>query len=150
MVIFRLDIQVYMHSMSFRPIDDSAEQEQHELDLEPVPEQYEFNLTPEQERYRIVFLLVLSIIFFIPFFKSPTIDHVKLHQVNHTDLLNSNSHTMGQRRRYAIYSIDNFIYLSVSGSLVLIFSILLKMEKRDPNEDDDRSGTNNSFFSLSL
>jgi hypothetical protein len=31
--------------------------------------------------------------------------------------------------------------LSISGLLVLIFSILLKKEKRNSDEDDDRSGT---------
>jgi len=109
--------------------------------LEPRQEPYEFHLEPEQERYRIIFLFVLTMIFLLLFFKFPKIDHGKLPQHNHTNSSNNNGHTSEQYRRYAIFSIDNFIYLSISGLLVLIFSILLKKEKRNSDEDDDRSGT---------
>ena len=108
--------------------------------MEPVQERYEFNLKPKQEVYRIGFLFILTMAFFILFFKTPTIDLVKLSQLN--------GHMMRQRRRYAIFSTDNYIYLAISAVLVLTFSLLLKMEKRYPDEDDDRSGTTTILSSL--
>ncbi len=104
-------------------------------------------MEPEEQHLRNIFLGILTIVFFLFFFKFPPVPYIKLPQLNNTNLSKIDSlidkkvHTIGQYRRYAIFRIDNFIYLLVSGLLVFIFSILIKKEKRVKDEYDDRSGT---------
>jgi hypothetical protein len=101
-------------------------------------ETYEFELREREQHHRKILLIFLTIIFLVAIFKIPPIHYIKSTQLNHTHSLQANSsfdnniHTLGQCRRYAI-SIINCFYLLISIFIVLIFSYLLKKEKRAEN-----------------
>jgi hypothetical protein len=114
--------------------------------MDPEKDKNEFKLTKGEQRLRNIFLGIFTIVFLLFFFKLPPNDRVKLTQLNDTNLskidslINDNINFTRQYRRYTILRTDNFILLFISGLLVIIFSILNKQEKRNENEDDDRSG----------
>ncbi len=114
--------------------------------IPPERDKNKFKLTKEEQRLRNKFLRRFTVVFLLFFFKFPAIHHVKLAQLNNTNLskidslTDDNVHLIGQYRRYTFLRTDNFIFLIISGLLVFIFSILIKKEKRDTNEDDEPLG----------
>jgi hypothetical protein len=120
--------------------------------VDPEKDKNEFKLTKGEQRLRNIFLGIFTIVFLLFFFKFPPNAHAKLTQLNDTNLskidslIDDNVHFIEQYRRYTILRTDNFILLFISGLLFIIFSILNKLEKRDENEDDDRSGIVILFF----
>ena len=97
----------------------------------------EFGLKSEEKSHRKRILRFLTAIFFLIFFKLPTIDPVPLIPMNNSGLSKDTVLTFGQYIRFAFLRYD-LIFLFISLVLVVIFSVLNKREKRD--DDDEGSG----------
>jgi hypothetical protein len=88
--------------------------------------------------------IILTVFFFFTVFKLPAIHHVQLSQINGTNLsdlaslIDDNVHKIDQQRRSTVLRWDNFVLLSISTVLVIVFSIINQRETPRQNDGNRR------------
>ncbi len=99
-----------------------------------------------QERLRQLLLIIVTTLIFGVIFKFPTVHHLPLPHINSTPLsefhsfIDDNTRKMDQYGQSTILRMDNFIFLSISTMLVILFSIINTLEVHNRNTGNQRSG----------
>ncbi len=107
-----------------------------------------FQLEPDEKRTRLIFVSIVSLVFFLILIGNPIVRYLLISSTNHTtvstlnSITNDNIYMTNQYGRNTIFRLDNIVFFIFSIGI----SVILIICNKKPQSDDKHHSSISSFF----